>query len=240
MAATTTKTKKIQSHFPPREIRDNTKARRAWLAAKAAEINAQAGRSARIVGNGSYQEVAEYEVREVEGRVQVRGTCQCCGGDVAVEGGEAEWQRTRTAHHGYTRPGYGWQTASCEGARSLPYELGHAKLDSLLVALRQYEARLVGQEAALRAGTVTTVIRTVGYGRRAETVEITADTADALADRLGLGWMRAGTVWQAVLNNAADLAAGELRHLRRDIASQQARREAWVFAPQALRNVVVA
>ncbi len=42
-------------------------------------------------------------------------TCQICGRPIFAELGVI-------AHHGYQRPGDGWQTASCVGARELPYE----------------------------------------------------------------------------------------------------------------------
>jgi hypothetical protein len=71
---TLTRTKKIDTLYPPREIVDNTKARRAWLADKAAEINALPNRSAKIVGTGSYQSVSVYEVTTVEGRVRTSST----------------------------------------------------------------------------------------------------------------------------------------------------------------------
>lgn len=45
-------------------------------------------------------------------------TCQICGRPTKAKSGVI-------AHHGYKRPnlGSGWQTASCPGARHLPYEI---------------------------------------------------------------------------------------------------------------------
>ena len=43
-------------------------------------------------------------------------TCQICGRKIQATKG-------LIAHHGYTRPGNGWQTGSCFGARNLPYEV---------------------------------------------------------------------------------------------------------------------
>lgn len=42
--------------------------------------------------------------------------CQICERAIKANTG-------KIAHHGYTRPGTGWQTASCMGARHLPYEV---------------------------------------------------------------------------------------------------------------------
>jgi hypothetical protein len=44
-------------------------------------------------------------------------------------------QRGKIAHHGYERPGYGWQTASCMGATYLPFEVDRARLADLIVRL---------------------------------------------------------------------------------------------------------
>jgi hypothetical protein len=55
-------------------------------------------------------------------------TCQCCGRQIFA-------QRGKIAHHGYERPGYGWQTASCMGATYLPFEVDRAHLADLIVRL---------------------------------------------------------------------------------------------------------
>lgn len=46
---------------------------------------------------------------------QVRGTCPCCFSTQAVRDG-------KMVHHGYQRPGEGFQTASCMGVRFKPFE----------------------------------------------------------------------------------------------------------------------
>lgn len=48
--------------------------------------------------------------------MKVQTTCQCCGRAIKSKHGVI-------AHHGYQRPGQGWQTASCWGARKQPYEV---------------------------------------------------------------------------------------------------------------------
>lgn len=54
-------------------------------------------------------------------------TCQICGREIKAKSG-------LIAHHGYRRPwhGSGCQTASCFGARRVPYEVGHDALDQLI------------------------------------------------------------------------------------------------------------
>lgn len=44
-----------------------------------------------------------------------RMTCQVCGRKILARQGSI-------AHHGYTRPGSGWQTGSCPGAKYSPFE----------------------------------------------------------------------------------------------------------------------
>lgn len=113
--ATKTKTTKVDSLYPPSEIRDNTKARRAWLAEKLAEVNGRAGFSGKIVGNGSYQSVSVYSVTEVAGRLRHRGHCQFCGNSQVVDGGVM-------VLHGYTRPGDGYIFNECPCVRRAPLE----------------------------------------------------------------------------------------------------------------------
>jgi hypothetical protein len=54
--------------------------------------------------------------------------CQVCGRAIKANTGTI-------AHHGYQRPGYGYQTRSCAGARHVPYEVGHDALDSWITWL---------------------------------------------------------------------------------------------------------
>lgn len=54
-------------------------------------------------------------------------TCQICGRPIKSNTGTI-------AHHGYKRPGQGWQTASCMGAKHLPYE---ASCDLIPTAIKR-------------------------------------------------------------------------------------------------------
>lgn len=56
-------------------------------------------------------------------------TCPCCFRPIAVQNGTM-------AHHGYERPGTGWQTASCPGVRFKPLEVSSEGLEWLISALR--------------------------------------------------------------------------------------------------------
>ena len=67
-------------------------------------------------------------------------TCQICGRYIKAKSGII-------AHHGYKRPGDGWQTASCAGAKHLPYEVSCDLLPPAIVSIKAYillrEAKLV-------------------------------------------------------------------------------------------------
>lgn len=140
--ATLSKTKKIGENCPPREIRDDTKARRAWVAQRIAELTGTTGPnggtiSAKSIGIGSYQCVAIYETTQGEGRIQLRGVCQACGSSVAIEDG-------RTSLHGYKRPGTGYTEGRCPGAQEKPanvaLELTHSIIDSLTKGAAEFDA----------------------------------------------------------------------------------------------------
>ncbi len=58
-------------------------------------------------------------------------TCQICGRTIKANTGHI-------AHHGYKRPGNGWQTSSCMGARHLPYEKSCDLIPSVIATIRSY------------------------------------------------------------------------------------------------------
>jgi hypothetical protein len=74
-------------------------------------------------------------------------TCQVCGRGIFAEAGVI-------AHHGYTRPWEGVQTASCPGARELPWEVASNKLADHLRAMRDHEARTIEYIADIKAERV--------------------------------------------------------------------------------------
>jgi hypothetical protein len=62
-------------------------------------------------------------------RLAATMTCQCCAKKYLANLGSM-------AHHGYQRPGWGWQTASCVGAKRLPFEVSRDTLGELLDLLK--------------------------------------------------------------------------------------------------------
>jgi len=79
----------------------------------------------------AYRESRKATIAAEKARKQASAmTCQCCGRQIFAQTGTI-------AHHGYERPGYGWQTASCMGAKYLPFEVDRARLADLIVSLQQ-------------------------------------------------------------------------------------------------------
>ena len=104
--------RKTSTIYAPKELRSSKTLRVEWLQAKVAELTAD-GLEARISGTGSLQCVKWTTRKVVTTKMQLRGLCQCCGRLQALHGG-------RLVKHGYERPGYGYQTASCAGTWQLP------------------------------------------------------------------------------------------------------------------------
>ena len=146
-----TKTKrtplKKETARPPREVRDNKQARMQWLREKLAEINATANREGKIVGTGSYQEIRVYEVKEVEGRLRLRGACQFCGHSQVVNA-RRDGQHILVLH-GYTRPGDGHAWGRCPGVDFVSLNETDASTKNWLLGYRvKYtEARAAEREA---------------------------------------------------------------------------------------------
>jgi hypothetical protein len=77
-------------------------------------------------------------------RTKLAMHCQCCGRAILANTGVI-------AHHGYTRPDAGWQTASCMGARARPYENDRTKLGELLAMVEADIVKAVKLLAAIKA-----------------------------------------------------------------------------------------
>jgi hypothetical protein len=70
---------------------------------------------------------------------KITTTCQVCGRAIKANTG-------LIAHHGYERPGQGWQTRSCFGARFRPYEVAS---DALPLAIASVTRFILDTTAAL-------------------------------------------------------------------------------------------
>lgn len=80
--------------------------------------------------NSTHAKRLSVESRAVkDAATEQRMTCQCCGRKYLAKVGTV-------AHHGYQRPGDGWQTASCGGAKYLPFEVSRVRLGEVIVSLK--------------------------------------------------------------------------------------------------------
>ncbi|UTC29689.1 hypothetical protein BAJUN_00590 [Bajunvirus bajun] len=103
-------------------------------------------------------------------------TCQCCARKILAETGQI-------AHHGYERPGDGYQTASCPGALHLPFEVERGALElhirSVSNALVQYNIHTVKiRDEEVGFGWSYTARGAVAWTPIKKTVTITRETFD--------------------------------------------------------------
>lgn len=157
-------------------------------------------------------------------------TCQCCARGILAETGVI-------AHHGYQRPGMGWQTDSCFGARALPFEVSRDNLGEYIEAIK---ARIERTEIAIIATTNETnklaftfqdKAKPRSYGRYDETTIFVNRATFPEA----LEVYRASAPYPAHRDPSFDrLKAerlanleGELRHLQAHLIRQQGRYNGW-------------
>jgi len=70
--------------------------------------------------------------------------CQICGREIKANTGVI-------AHHGYERPGDGWQTSSCLGARYKPYEESRDRIPFVIERFKEWrESRLHQRDEMLQ------------------------------------------------------------------------------------------
>lgn len=159
-------------------------------------------------------------------------TCQICGRGILAETGVI-------AHHGYERPGDGYQTASCPGARELPFEADRAALGLYIEALKASKAS--AEEALVRVTEETTALvwkyddhsipRKRWEPQATKTVIVTRETwAEHHAEAMGTG--QAGLLRNVTFDNLKSAKMGELRqkikYLGDAIVQQTKRFDAWV------------
>ena len=92
-------------------------------------------------------------------------TCSVCFRAIAVVGGTM-------AHHGYTRPEMGWQTASCQGIRFKPLEVSSEGLQWLIAALRE---RLDARKLAYAKRATHPEVLMTRQGRDGAAVKVVRD-----------------------------------------------------------------
>ena len=106
---------------------------------------------------------------------QIRGTCPCCFANQAVRG-------TTMVHHGYERPGEGYQTASCPGIRFKPYERSldgvEAMIDDLTHRIAKNREALASREQWVRLTTMKRVTRSAEHPTGKALVTVERDAPD--------------------------------------------------------------
>lgn len=156
--------------------------------------------------------------------------CQCCGKKFLANTGVM-------AHHGYQRPGAGWQTASCSGARFVPFEVSRAQLGALIEWLKAWKAQAMELRAAIAAEAMKIELSFSDYGakigfggrRPSKTVIISRENFEEIKSENELSfrtcsWHSFDTIKERDLRRRDR----EIEGVIAEIAAQQARYDAWI------------
>lgn len=159
-------------------------------------------------------------------------TCQCCGRAIQA-------RRGVIAHHGYKRPGQGWQTSSCFGARELPFELEHARLD---LAIASVESRLAGTRASLAehvARPPAEIVEVLRYAGRVTGTRTHARPEGFSAVDSAARSFIPGTYEREFFRRSEDMKTA-IRRAVADLEFFRARRASWKAPTDALRAAWIA
>lgn len=157
-------------------------------------------------------------------------TCQCCARKHLANKGVI-------AHHGFERPGSGWQTASCYGARHLPFEVDRAVLGMMITALRNRKAVMIETRGKAEREEIDFLlyysdysVKANAYGKRPEvTVKVTRATWDTMKTEHADGFRRSIHHHDFDSVKTADLADRDhsIERITRDINECQRRYDGW-------------
>lgn len=161
-------------------------------------------------------------------RAALAMTCQCCARDILAETGVI-------AHHGYERPGGGYQTNSCFGARYLPFEVDREVLGDLIEILKNKLANEKNYLKHVRAETKPLMWKYNDYSQQKrawdkpqlkwamvtrETLpQIIGETAEVRRDK--------APTFDELKTRVIANAESEIRMLTSDIRNQEARYAGW-------------
>jgi hypothetical protein len=159
-----------------------------------------------------------------------RMTCQCCGRPILANTGTI-------AHHGYTRPGMGWQTASCEGAKELPFEVSRDALGKYIERLNRVHDQLVARQDTITSGYASSASlfvtdhdqqRTYGQTRRSTLITVTPVTFEERRAELPKTFSSYSLrSFEAVLEREAAVIKGQLSSILSELAQQEVRYNGW-------------
>lgn len=157
---------------------------------------------------------AKRKARKTAARESDTKTCQICGRGIKALAGAI-------AHHGYQRPGIGWQTASCFGAQCAPFEVSR-------VTLKTWINRL-DSRSALDTLALEEFIATPPHSietKDPRTGAVTSINRPSDFDAAS----RPATLYARLYANRLYLLKRDLGHLIDEIASQQNRYDNWAPA----------
>ena len=153
--------------------------------------------------------------------------CQCCGRAIHAAAGTI-------AHHGYQRPGHGWQTQSCFGAKRLPWEVDRGAVADLIEHLKRILERSIEQRDAVADEVEPVTHRYQIYDRQrgkyhSKTLELTRDTFDAIvkANVDSVFTHRYRATFDEFKARDLDSRDREIEQLKRDIAEFTAKYDGW-------------
>jgi hypothetical protein len=136
----------------------------------------------------------------------IKGTCQVCGRRIGAKIGTV-------AHHGYRRPGYGWQTDSCAGAQYVPYEQSCERLAEVVKDVEGYIAATQKLLTELLISPPETISMWVKFGSYGAGKQETYDKPEGFGEVSYKGSTRPHTY--------ADLYSTKLYGYKRDIAGSE-------------------
>lgn len=153
-------------------------------------------------------------------------SCQICARKILAN-------RGKIAHHGYERPGSGWQTSSCFGARELPYEVDRAALGRFVEYLKERRVAMIGTRKEAAAELISFSLTYSEWKRELRqsiqsTLRVTRATWEAVrAEHADIfrshGWFDFDKI------KTADLARrdSEIKNIERDIRDFTKRYDVW-------------
>jgi len=153
-----------------------------------------------------------------------RMTCQCCARPILANTGTI-------AHHGYERPDYGWQTASCMGAKALPFEVSRNRLGQMIEELSERRVRMITARDAVQAELASIdVSYTTGYGRdkQRRTFAFTRENFDSAEGQKALrAAMYYASTFTALRDQDVARRSSQIAQLAAYIIEQRDRYEGW-------------
>lgn len=155
-------------------------------------------------------------------------TCQCCGRAHLANTG-------LLAHHGYTHPGFGWQTASCIGARQLPFEVARDRLGQHIINMTEQKGRMIANRDGIELETTGFDVEYTGNekdnkGRRKSVrVEVTRETWDAVKSEHDSMFSRHGRnpSFNEMKERELNSCNRQIKSIGEYIEFQQARYDGW-------------